>query len=424
MQVQVHRNFRLDTEGGYLQVRKADQLKVLYEGKDGAGEKDWVFAEKVVNNRYVEAPKGWVPSCILEKDGVNSQHCVAVTAGTKVVLNEGTLLSLAGDAVSLGDGRSLLPVNCIGETWLMVDDQVARDLASRPRAMTFQNALAVNIRKYCYETVGPRKSDAEESKANAALREEVDRLRKQLTQAMAYSAEPVWQYDYCGAMGGSSGLYAYGASHYGQSYGYQDHSYVADSAGREESAEAWINQNGAESTGDQNDLIENQLQLEDETLDAGSPSDPNHTTVMLKNIPNKYTRDQLILQLNKEFSTCYDYLYVPFDIKNRCNMGYCFINFKSVEARQRFTCTFHGVPVRQVLPGINSSKATQVTEARLQGLDSNVRKMKQSPVMHQLQEHPEWLPVVFDDEGRDTVVEPEGDVGSIKRRGRRRADKP
>merc|ERR1719335_1108905 len=81
-----------------------------------------------------------------------------------------------------------------------------------------------------------------------------------------------------------------------------------------------------------------------------------YTTAMLRNIPNKYTREMLIKQ-------------------------------------------FHGVDVRQCLPGINSKKVAEVTPARLQGLTENVRRLRNSPVMDQLAEHPDWMPLIFDRNG-------------------------
>ncbi len=39
------------------------------------------------------------------------------------------------------------------------------------------------------------------------------------------------------------------------------------------------------------------------------------TTLMIKNIPNKYTIQSLAEEIDKEFGNCYDFLYLPCDIK-------------------------------------------------------------------------------------------------------------
>lgn len=51
------------------------------------------------------------------------------------------------------------------------------------------------------------------------------------------------------------------------------------------------------------------------------------TTVMVKNIPNKYTIQLLKDLIDKNHANSYDFLYLPIDFKNKCNMGYAFINF-------------------------------------------------------------------------------------------------
>ena len=50
------------------------------------------------------------------------------------------------------------------------------------------------------------------------------------------------------------------------------------------------------------------------------------TTVMIRNIPIKYTDEKLIEALN-EFNGKYDCLYMPFDYEKNGNKGYAFINF-------------------------------------------------------------------------------------------------
>lgn len=133
--------------------------------------------------------------------------------------------------------------------------------------------------------------------------------------------------------------------------------------------------------------------------------DPGYTTVMLRNIPNKYTRQMLIDQLHRTgFRGNIDYMYLPTDFANRCNVGYCFVNFREASARKRFVQQFDGVAAQSCLPGFNSYKVCQVTRAKWQGREENVRRLKSGPeLMAQLAAHPEWLPLLLDSEGNQEV---------------------
>ena len=51
------------------------------------------------------------------------------------------------------------------------------------------------------------------------------------------------------------------------------------------------------------------------------------TTIMIKNIPNKYTQQMLLSTIDRSQRDNYDFFYLPIDFKNNCNMGYAFINF-------------------------------------------------------------------------------------------------
>mmetsp|Transcript_88866 Transcript_88866/g.176728 ORF Transcript_88866/g.176728 Transcript_88866/m.176728 type:complete len:529 (-) Transcript_88866:63-1649(-) len=147
------------------------------------------------------------------------------------------------------------------------------------------------------------------------------------------------------------------------------------------------------------------------------------TTVMLRNIPNKYTRDMLVKQLQAELKGQFDFLYLPIDFKNRCNVGYCFINFRTIEVRERFVEAFDGVEVRKCLPGLNSKKVAEVAPARVHGLDDNVKRLRNSPVMNELVDHPEWMPLVFDEDGREVPFPmPDQPVPAMKPRTRRRQE--
>jgi len=147
----------------------------------------------------------------------------------------------------------------------------------------------------------------------------------------------------------------------------------------------------------------------------------NITTVMLRNIPNKYTREMLVKQLEQDMRGQFDFIYLPIDFKNQCNVGYAFINFFTFEACDTFVSRYNGVEVRKCLPGLNSRKITEVTPARVQGFEDNVQRLRNSPVMRELVHKPEWMPLIFDADGNNlTFPQPERPLEAIMPRRRAR----
>lgn len=147
------------------------------------------------------------------------------------------------------------------------------------------------------------------------------------------------------------------------------------------------------------------------------------TTVMLRNIPNKFMPDALAAQLNNEYKGMFDFMYLPIDFKNKCNVGYGFVNFRTPELCSKFVHSFNGVEVRKCLPGFNSRKVVEVTPARVQGLHENVKRLRNSPVMSQLQDNPEWLPLLFDEDGSFMEFpEPDQPLAPVRPRGGRHKD--
>ena len=51
------------------------------------------------------------------------------------------------------------------------------------------------------------------------------------------------------------------------------------------------------------------------------------TTLIIRNIPNRYTISLLLIELSTNFANKFDVLYLPQDKVNDCNLGYGFINF-------------------------------------------------------------------------------------------------
>ncbi|GLU06122.1 hypothetical protein SLE2022_231800 [Rubroshorea leprosula] len=126
------------------------------------------------------------------------------------------------------------------------------------------------------------------------------------------------------------------------------------------------------------------------------------TTVMIKNIPNKYSQKLLLNMLDNHCIHCneqiadgdnqplsaYDFVYLPIDFNNKCNVGYGFVNMTSPEATWRLYKAFH----HQHWEVFNSRKICEVTYARVQGLEALKEHFKNSKFPCEL-EH--YLPVVF-----------------------------
>mmetsp|Transcript_8732 Transcript_8732/g.31156 ORF Transcript_8732/g.31156 Transcript_8732/m.31156 type:complete len:366 (-) Transcript_8732:472-1569(-) len=143
-----------------------------------------------------------------------------------------------------------------------------------------------------------------------------------------------------------------------------------------------------------------EVESESEHVEAILPA--GTTTAMLRNIPNKYTQDALLKRLQDGgYGNSVDFIYVPIDFKNRCNFGYAFLNFRTAQACGRFAAEFHGSESRLKLPGFQSRKICEVSPARHQGLDENVRRLRDSAVMAELVSlnKPDWMPKIFGKSG-------------------------
>nr|GMD26225.1 protein terminal ear1 homolog [Ipomoea batatas] len=102
--------------------------------------------------------------------------------------------------------------------------------------------------------------------------------------------------------------------------------------------------------------------INEEEIIKESDCRDSRTTVMIKNIPNKY--------------------------RNKCNVGYGFVNMTSPEAAWRLYKAFH----LQTWEAFNSRKICEVTYARIQGIEALKEHFKNSRFPCQAEE---YMPVVF-----------------------------
>ncbi|CAG9332659.1 unnamed protein product [Blepharisma stoltei] len=113
-----------------------------------------------------------------------------------------------------------------------------------------------------------------------------------------------------------------------------------------------------------------------ETLLSGEET---RTTVMIKNIPNKYTQQMLLDSIDKHFSKTYDFFYLPIDFKNKCNVGYAFINFLEPVTIVKFYEEYNGKRWER----FNSEKICALAYARIQGRQGLIQHFQCSSVMNQ-----------------------------------------
>lgn len=130
------------------------------------------------------------------------------------------------------------------------------------------------------------------------------------------------------------------------------------------------------------------------TLPVGPASSDTATTVMLRNIPNRYTQNMLITLLDEHgFKATYDFVYLPMDFRNGVNLGYAFVNLLTHEDAMRLVATFLGFSKWF----FDSAKICEVSWAHPhQGLDEHVERYRNSPVMHASMPE-EYKPMIFKD---------------------------
>lgn len=98
------------------------------------------------------------------------------------------------------------------------------------------------------------------------------------------------------------------------------------------------------------------------------PAWANTTTVMMRNLPNKYTQRMLLTEINQTgFLGTFDFLYLPIDPETNANRGYAFLNFIDSGFAWMFKMSYEGRKMNR----FNSSKVVNVMAATLQGFEAN-----------------------------------------------------
>ncbi|GFH14334.1 RNA-binding protein, partial [Haematococcus lacustris] len=113
-------------------------------------------------------------------------------------------------------------------------------------------------------------------------------------------------------------------------------------------------------------------------LDKIARGEDRRTTLMIKNIPNKYTQKMLLATVDEHFKGTYDFLYLPIDFKNKCNPA------SIIPLVQRFN--------HKKWERFNSEKVCSISYARIQGRAALVQHFQNSSLMH---EDKRCRPVLF-----------------------------
>ncbi|KAB1221455.1 Protein MEI2-like 2 [Morella rubra] len=143
--------------------------------------------------------------------------------------------------------------------------------------------------------------------------------------------------------------------------------------------------------------VENQVDCKKQfqlDLDKIKIGEDTRTTLMIKNIPNKYTSKMLLAAIDENHRGTYDFLYLPIDFKNKCNVGYAFINMLSPSHIIPFYEAFNGKKWEK----FNSEKVASLAYARIQGKAALVTHFQNSSLMN---EDKRCRPILFHSEGSE-----------------------
>jgi len=120
-------------------------------------------------------------------------------------------------------------------------------------------------------------------------------------------------------------------------------------------------------------------QQQQQMMDSGAAE--GRTTVMLRNVPNNYTRAMLLELLDAQgLQGRYDFVYLPFDFKTEAGLGFAFVNLLTPGDAEHCKTRLTGFR-NWAIP---SGKVCEVgwSGADQQGLEANVDRYRNSSVMH------------------------------------------
>merc|ERR1712000_434675 len=118
------------------------------------------------------------------------------------------------------------------------------------------------------------------------------------------------------------------------------------------------------------------------------------------------------------FAGCYDFAYMPVDFRMQTTLGYGFVNLVSVELAHRARRHFDGFERWEFAEC--DSKCLTIWSDKEQGVDANVERYRNSPVMH-LSVSDEYKPRLFDGGQRVEFPAPRVNIKAPKLRKSKRS---
>lgn len=141
--------------------------------------------------------------------------------------------------------------------------------------------------------------------------------------------------------------------------------------------------------------------LKDNDITKMPPPWTDITTVMMRNLPNRYSQQRLLDELHKSgFAPRrhFDFFYLPMDHGNAANLGYCFINFTETCYANAFAEAFMGKQMQH----FKSNKTVVVMAASIQGYEKNHAYYSCTRIV--LAEDTQYRPLFFRETAKSSKV--------------------
>jgi len=129
------------------------------------------------------------------------------------------------------------------------------------------------------------------------------------------------------------------------------------------------------------------------------PFPPGTTTVVVHNIPPICTQEDIIALWPNDGT--YNFLHMPFNVRQRRSAGYAFVNFVAESHADAFRRGWHGRCAHPQLCRDPSAKAAlplSVEPARIQGFRANIENAKRGKVTSIT--NPRYMPAIFSGSAR------------------------